>query len=245
MNLRALIFDVDGTLADTEEMHRQAFNSAFAAQKLPWFWGHRVYGELLKVAGGRERIAHFIDALDASKAEKAGLLGRVAAIHADKTRFYTNLVAGGRVPLHHGVAALFREARRAELKLALATTTSRANVDTLLTHGLGRQALEWFAVIATGETAVPKKPASDIYLHVIDRLGLEPQDVVAFEDSANGLSSAKGAGVFTVVVPTIWTKGENLAAADVLLAGWDGRASLRSLAEAYSQSKKMRGREVA
>jgi HAD superfamily hydrolase (TIGR01509 family) len=245
MSLRGLIFDVDGTLADTERVHRQAFNAAFGAHGLPWFWGHRVYCELLKVAGGRERLAHFIDALEISTAEKAKLLGRVAAIHGDKTRFYARFVAEGRVALREGVSALLQEARLAELKLALATTTSRANVEALLTQTLGRQALRWFAVIATGETRVPKKPAPDIYVHVLKKLQLAPQDVIAFEDSKIGLEAAKAAGLFTVVAPTIWTAGDDLSAADVRLDGLAVGSNLHSLAKLHSRSLKVRGREAA
>jgi HAD superfamily hydrolase (TIGR01509 family) len=245
MSLRALIFDVDGTLADTEELHRQAFNAAFALQRLPWFWGHRIYCELLKVAGGRERLAHFIEALEISAAEKARLLARVAVIHSDKTRLYARFVAEGRVALREGVSALLQEARRADLKLALATTTSRANVEALVTHTLGRQALKWFAVTATGETRVAKKPAPDIYLHVLGKLRLAPQEVMAFEDSEIGLKAAKAAGIFTVVAPTIWTADDDLSAADLHLEGPAGGYDLQSLATAYSRSLKVRGREAA
>jgi HAD superfamily hydrolase (TIGR01509 family) len=245
MSLRGLIFDVDGTLADTEEVHRQAFNAAFALQRLPWFWGHRVYCELLKVAGGRERLAHFIDALEISAAEKMKLLARVAAIHSDKTRFYARFVAEGRVALREGVSALLEEARHADLKLALATTTSYANVEALFTHSLGRQALKWFAVTATGETRLPKKPAPDIYIHVLGKLRLAPREVIAFEDSEIGVKAAKAAGIFTVVAPTIWTAGDDLSAADLRLDGLATRCDVHSLAKAYSRSLKVRGREAA
>jgi HAD superfamily hydrolase (TIGR01509 family) len=243
MSLRALIFDVDGTLADTEEVHRQAFNAAFVAHGLSWFWGRRIYCELLKVAGGRERIAHFIDAMDSANGDKADLLARVAAIHAEKTRIYTELVLGGGVQLRHGVRALIEEARRADLKLAIATTTSCANVSALLTQTLGRRALAWFAVIATGEIGVPKKPHPGIYNYTLERLGLAPRTVIAFEDSANGLTAAKGAGLFTVVTPTVWSADENFCAADLLHDGLD-QVSLSALIKLRARSIKV-GKEAA
>jgi HAD superfamily hydrolase (TIGR01509 family) len=244
MSLRALVFDVDGTLADTEEFHRRAFNAAFAAQGFRWVWGRRVYGELLKVAGGRERIAFFIDAMDVSSSEKARLLSRVAAIHADKTRIYTEMVAGGDLNLRAGVRTLLKEARSAGLKLAIATTTTRANVDALLTHTLGSHSLKWFAAIGAADSGVPKKPCPDIYLRVLADLGLPAESAVAFEDSANGLAAAKGAGIFTVVVPTAWTKGEDLRRADLSLDDLHELRGLRSLRALHARSLKV-SREAA
>jgi beta-phosphoglucomutase-like phosphatase (HAD superfamily) len=244
MSLRALIFDVDGTLADTEEFHRRAFNAAFAAQGLRWFWGRRVYGELLKVAGGRERIAFFIDAMDVSNPEKKKLLSRVAAIHADKTRIYTELVVAGDVKLRAGVSTLLKEARLANLKLAIATTTTRANIDALLAHTLGQHSLQWFSAIGAAEAGVPKKPCPDIYFQVLAELELGADEVVAFEDSANGVAAAKGAGIFTVVVPTAWTKGEDLRRADLRLDGFHGLRGLRSLEALHGPAVKA-SREAA
>jgi beta-phosphoglucomutase-like phosphatase (HAD superfamily) len=244
MTVRGLVFDVDGTLADTEELHRKAFNAAFAANDLPWFWGRRVYCELLQVAGGRERIAHFIDAMDVRPQAKANLRRRIATIHADKTRFYTSLIADGRLALREGVEALIQEARHAGLRLALATTTTRANVDALIAHTLGSNALEWFALIATSESGAPKKPAPDVYLHVLDRLGLRPRDVIAFEDSANGLTAAKRAGLFTVVTPTTWTANEDLSSADIIRADLADGGDLGALRLLHARWLEM-GKEAA
>ena len=238
MTLRGLIFDVDGTLADTEEVHRQAFNAAFAAEGLPWAWDRRAYRDLLKVTGGQERIAHFIDALEIPASEKSKFVARVPVIHANKTQFYTNMVVAGGVNLRPGIAALLEEARNADLALAIATTTSGPNVEALLQRTLGPRALRWFGMIATGDLGVAKKPAPDIYLHVLDRLGLPPQDVIAFEDSANGLMAAKQAGLFTVVTPTQWTEDEDLSAADVILADLGDNGNLSFLSSQYSRALK-------
>jgi HAD superfamily hydrolase (TIGR01509 family) len=237
MRLGSLIFDVDGTLADTEEAHRLAFNAAFAAQGLQWVWGRRLYRESLKVTGGRERIAHFIGTMKIAGRKKQMLLSRVEAIHVEKTRFYADLVAQGRVQLRPGVSALFEEARRADLKLALATTTSRANVDALVCRALGGQALKWFSVIATGETGVPKKPAPDIYHHVLKELDLSAQDAIAFEDSLNGVEAARAARIFTVATPTVWTKHEDLSGANLILTSLDKCGGLHALAKAHAQPK--------
>ncbi len=217
MNVDALIFDVDGTLADTEDVHRQCFNEAFAEQGLPWYWGHRVYAELLLTTGGKERIAHFIDRLRLPEAEASRLAHIVPALHAAKTCHYTRRIASGAVPLRPGVAVLLDQARRAGLKLAIASTTTRPNIDALLEHTLGRAATTWFDAIVAGDDVERKKPAPDIHVRVLDLLGVPPTGCIAFEDSHAGLRAAKAASLFTVVTPTAWTRHEDFATADLLL----------------------------
>jgi HAD superfamily hydrolase (TIGR01509 family) len=234
MSLRALIFDVDGTLADSEEAHRQAFNAAFAENGLPWCWGRLVYCELLKVAGGRERIAHFIDLLEAPERNKSVLRRRIPAIQICKTRQYARLVADGSVPLRDGVERLIAEARVAGLRLAIASTTSRANIDALLAHTLGQKAIDWFEVIAASDFGGRKKPAPDIYEFVLAKLGLGAADCIAFEDSAIGLAAAKGAGLYTVVTPTFWTAEADLSAANLLLNSLRDGGDLAALSSPYS-----------
>lgn len=231
MNLAALLFDVDGTLADTEEVHRRAFNAAFAEHALAWEWSESEYAGLLKVAGGMERIAHFIDRFAVPAARKAELKRQVAGIHRSKTRLYGELIAGGAAPLRAGVERLLRDARAAGLKLAIASTTTPANVEALLGRALGSRSLEWFDVLACGDSVAHKKPAPDVYLLALGRLGLAPFRCAAFEDSGNGLAAAKAAGLYTVVTPTRWTAEEDLSAADRLLSGLGelgGLAGLRA-----------------
>ena len=134
--LEALIFDVDGTLADTEEAHRQAFNLAFLEFELGWEWNAALYRKLLCVSGGRERILHYIDTQPLPARERSRLHGIAPLIHSTKTRVYKELVEGFRLPLRTGVARLIREAREAGLQLAIASTTTPANVDALLSAAL-------------------------------------------------------------------------------------------------------------
>lgn len=190
--LEALIFDVDGTLAETEELHREAFNAAFAAAGIPWLWDRALYAKLLEVTGGKERIRHYIEAHGA--APKLDL-ATIAALHADKTARYTRMLQG-QIELRPGVAALLREARDAGLKLAIATTTSRPNVDALLAAA---GPLPAFDVIAAGDEVPRKKPAPDIYLAALDRLALPAAACVALEDTLNGLKSAASAGLSCIV----------------------------------------------
>lgn len=201
MTLAALLFDVDGTLAETEDAHRHAFNAAFAAAGLPWAWDTETYARLLDVTGGKERIAHWIGAHGARPALDAAA---VARLHADKTARYTAVVAGGAMPLRPGVLRLLNEARDAGLRVAVATTTSLPNVEALLRAALGPDALSRFAAIAAGDEAPRKKPAPDIYRLALDRLGLLPGHCVAIEDSVNGLRAARAAGVPTVVTTSLY-----------------------------------------
>lgn len=217
MTTEALILDVDGTLADTEEVHRQAFNQAFEQMQLGWQWSAPTYRRLLAVTGGKERIAAFIDESSLPAAQRKALMARVPEIHALKTDVYTSIARDGGIPLRPGVERLLDEARAAGLRLAIASTTTAANIDALLQAAWGPRGLEMFDVIACGDQVRHKKPAPDIYRLALDTLGLPPERCIAFEDSANGLHAATAAGLWTVVTPTYWTEGSDFSAAGLLL----------------------------
>jgi len=216
MSLRALIFDVDGTLADTEEAHRQAFNAAFIELELWWDWGPQQYAQLLRVSGGKERIARYIETLRVTPAERARLRALVSLIHGTKTRIYKELLEYFKLPLRPGVAKLIQDARAADIKLAIASTTTPANVEALVTAALGRGAMGWFTTIAAGDMVARKKPAPDIYRRALQGLRLAAERCMAFEDSVNGLRSARVAGMFTVVTPTRWNIGQDFGDAQLV-----------------------------
>jgi HAD superfamily hydrolase (TIGR01509 family) len=217
MRLQALIFDVDGTLADTEEAHRRAFNAAFEAHGLDWNWSKPKYAELLLTTGGKERIAAYLATLPVAADVRRTVQDQIGAIHKTKTALYAEMVKRGEAPLRDGVERLLDEARAAGIRLAIATTTTFDNVRALLETTLGAGALERFAVIGAGDQVERKKPAPDIYRHVLQQLELPAANCVAIEDSANGLTAAKAAGLFTIVTPSYWTQSEDFAAADLLL----------------------------
>ncbi|TAN59298.1 MAG: HAD family hydrolase [Magnetospirillum sp.] len=208
MTLSALIFDVDGTLAETEEAHRHAFILAFGQMGLNWSWPPPLYRKLLKVSGGRERILAFDP--DASPE-------LVAALHRRKTEIYTDLVASGRVILRPGIESLIAEARAAKLRLAIATTTSRANVIALLGHRR-----EWFEVIACGEDTTRKKPDPEVYQLVLNQMGLSASDCLALEDSANGVRAACAAGLGVVVSESMYTAGDDFSGALAVFPNFGG-----------------------
>jgi beta-phosphoglucomutase-like phosphatase (HAD superfamily) len=205
MALEALIFDVDGTLADTEEVHRTAFNRAFEHFALGWNWDPARYRALLDITGGKERIRRHIASLSPNAAERSRLEALVAALHEEKTRQYGALLGDGAVTLRPGVHRLLEEGLSAGCKLAIASTTTAANIDALLQSTLGSRGLDMFSVIACGDQVRAKKPAPDVYRLALHGLGLHPEHAVAFEDSGHGVRSAVAARLYTVVTPNFWT----------------------------------------
>ncbi|MBR0868857.1 HAD family hydrolase [Bradyrhizobium tropiciagri] len=192
---RALIFDVDGTLAETEEVHRRAFNDAFAEAGLDWVWDRPTYGRLLRVTGGKERIRAF----DERNAAPALSFAEIAELHRAKTAHYAALIAAGGCPLRPGVEAWLAAARERGQRLAIATTTSHGNIDALLSIALGRDWAALFEAIVAGDDVPRKKPAPDVYVEVLARLKLGPADCIAIEDSGNGLASASQAGIPVII----------------------------------------------
>lgn len=203
--LNALIFDVDGTLAETEEAHRKAFNQTFAEFGLDWHWDSLLYGRLLKVSGGKERMRSYAGAIvdDAL----------IDALHRRKTEIYTDFVATGAVPLRPGVERLISQALDSGLTLAVATTTTRANLLALLdgaTSGVGHG---WFKVMACADDAPVKKPDPSVYLFVLERLGLAPDCCLAIEDTRNGVRAALGAGLDVAVTRSAYAHDDDVAGA--------------------------------
>lgn len=217
--LQALIFDLDGTLADTEEAHRQSFNEAFEAFDLSWEWDPELYKHLLKVAGGRERILSFAPRLQ--KEALAHLHAETAAkLHAEKTKRYRAKIAKGMIKLRPGVADLIGEAAKAKIKIALASTTSRANARDLLDIFFPRN--NPFQVVVAGEDVKKKKPDPEAYVKALHELKVRPAQAVAFEDSGPGLESAHAAGLRCVVTPTAWTEGSDFSKASLVRPSLEG-----------------------
>ncbi|WP_448564929.1 HAD family hydrolase [Trichothermofontia sp.] len=217
-HLQALIFDVDGTLAETErDGHRLAFNQAFAEAGLDWYWSVEQYGQLLEVAGGKERIQFFLDRDRPTRIPTGDRNTWIAELHAAKTRHYRSLLQSGSIPLRPGVCRLLQAAREQGIRLAIATTSAPDNAIALLQTTLGPESPDWFEVIAAGDIVAAKKPASDIYEYVLQQLDLPPEQCIAIEDSQQGLAAATGAQLTTVITCNSYTHHHDFRRARLVL----------------------------
>ncbi|MGV6840294.1 MAG: HAD family hydrolase [Planktomarina sp.] len=214
MTLQALIFDVDGTLAETEEAHRQAFNETFAKHGMDWEWSVEDYTRLLGTTGGKERMKRHREEIGASAPSDE----EIAALHIEKTARYAEILASGGLALRPGVKELVAAGRAAGLKVAVATTTNRPNVDALTQCCWGKPAAEIFDVIAAGDEVSNKKPAPDVFELALERLGLPADVCIAFEDSVNGLKSSKAAKLPVIITPSAYTAHEDFTGADWVIA---------------------------
>lgn len=203
--LQALIWDVDGTLAETErDGHRVAFNAAFKSLGLDWHWGESRYGDLLEVTGGRERLLRDMDTRADAPSDPAERDAMARLLHALKNKQYAAIVAAGHIPLRAGVAALMADCRLAGLPMAIATTTSRSNVDALMGAHFGPGWESGFAAVLCAEDAPVKKPDPLVYRLTLERLDLPPEAVLAVEDSPAGVGACLAARVPVVVTRSVY-----------------------------------------
>jgi len=222
--LRALIFDVDGTLADTESAHRAAFNLAFAEVGLDWMWDEDTYRDLLEVSGGKERILHYWQKRqpDLKDIGGAGVRDTVARMHELKTAAYERAVQDGAVTLRPGVLRLIEQAHQEGLRLAIATTTSPVNISVLMRAAIGPDWADYFPIVEDASTAPIKKPHPQVYQQTLKRLQLSAQECLVFEDSANGLKAAMAAGLATVITPNRFTEHHDFVGALRILPSLEG-----------------------
>jgi len=252
--LEALIFDVDGTLAETErDGHRVAFNRAFAEFGLDWYWDVATYGKLLMVAGGKERIHHYIRVWRPAMPAYRDLDEVVVNLHRCKTGHYGEMIESGKLPPRSGVIRLIEEARARGVTLGIASTTSPQNIEVLLRSWFGDRWCSIFAAIGAGDVVERKKPDPGIYHYVLERLGVPAQHCVAIEDSAAGLAAANGAGVEAVVARSEYFRHQSFEGALAVLdelgepgsptqgraqdAPWSGVVTIDTL-QAWLQARK-------
>lgn len=217
MTITTIIFDVDGTLADTEDAHRIAFNKAFAENNLDWNWDESLYDKLLKVTGGKERIKFYVETFLKNYSKPENFEDFVKHLHKTKTKHYTAMLAEGQIPLRPGIRQFIIDAHNAGFKLAIATTTSPENVTALLEVGLGKDWQKYFDSVGCGDIVPNKKPAPDIYNWVLEQLKVSPQECIALEDSNNGLRSSLAAGIKTYITLNHYTRSQDFSGAAAVL----------------------------
>lgn len=222
--LKAVIWDLDGTLAETErEGHLAAFNLAFEALGLPWRWDLPTYTVLLRIAGGRERLRHDLARRPEAPVLLHERLALAERIHAAKNRLYAGRVAEGRLQLRPGVLPLLRQCRTEGLRLAIATTTSRVNLQAFVATQLGPEGANWFEAAVCGDDVQAKKPDPEVYLRVLEALGLSPLACVAIEDSPGGAAAARAADLPVVVTRSEFFPDDTIDAAIAIGPGLDRR----------------------
>ena len=218
VEIQCLIFDFDGTLAETEEAHRNAFNKAFNSNKLNWYWDKHIYKKLLQIAGGKERIEFYNKSFSSNSKQISSK--DIEEIHLQKNKFYSQSVSQGLVQLRPGIRELLEKAKYNKKKIAISTSTSRDNVTLLLKSCLNENPEDIFSFISTGDLVQKKKPSPDLYKLVLAEMNLMPEECLAFEDSRIGLVSAKRANIKTAVNPSQYSMGDNFDEADYFLTSF-------------------------
>ena len=215
--LKAIIFDMDGTLADTEDIHRLAFNQAFAEFNFDWQWSVEEYKQLLSISGGKERIRNYLQLKQFVPKENTDLWHFAESVHKRKSDIYRDMLVAGHIQLRPGVKRLIDDAIKNEITLAIATSSSRKNVETLLLNTLGEEALTLFSVIVTSDIVEDKKPSPEVYQLVLAELGLEPENCIAIEDTFNGNKAAIGANLKTVITTHLYTIDDDFSNASLVV----------------------------
>ncbi|MEX2517307.1 MAG: HAD-IA family hydrolase [Gammaproteobacteria bacterium] len=215
--LQAIIFDVDGTLADTENYHRQAFNDAFGEFDLDWHWSAADYVSLLAISGGRERIREYASKHLKPKLSATATRDLALRMHQRKSEIYREKLVAGHIGFRDGVMRLINEARHRRLHLAIATSTSSPNVDTLLHNALGVPPESIFEAIVTSDIVVDKKPSPAVYQYALAELGLAPDECIAIEDTANGNRAARAAGLKTIITTHQFTEHHDFSGASLVV----------------------------
>jgi len=215
--LKAIIFDVDGTLAATEETHRQAFNEAFEEFQIPFQWSVSEYIQLLSISGGKERILKFLKTQNFEAPEKENLRDYILKVHQLKSEIYRDKLIAGHIGLRDGVERLINEARQNKISMAIATCTSTANVEAVLKIALGEDALSYFDTLVSSDLVADKKPSPAVYQYALANLGLKPENCIVIEDTSNGIRAALAAGIKTVVTTHPLTVDEDFTGASLVI----------------------------
>ena len=222
--LQAVLFDVDGILAETERFgHRVAINQAFGELGLDWHWSRSLYGKLLKVTGSTERVYHYIKTYRPKYRHiNPDIKQLLADIIRHKNANYKQIVESGQIPLRPGVKQLLQILHESDIRLGITTTTTPQNINALLLSNIGGDVMDWFEVIVAGDQVEYKKPAPDVYLQALALLDLPPAVCLAIEDSENGVRSASAANIPVLAIQSEYTVDQDLSAARLVVDQWGG-----------------------
>ena len=213
MKIEGIIFDVDGTIADTEDMHRQAFNKAFSKFNLNWHWSKEKYHKLLFISGGKERITR---CLAEDKATKKNI-NFIEELHKCKSEYYRSILLGSDISLRPGVKRLITEAKEKNIKIGIATNSSTENLQALIKKTFKVEPEKLFNTIVTNNIVIDKKPSPEVYYRALKNLELSANKCIAVEDTANGNASAIRAGLRTVITTHAYTADNDFDGASLVL----------------------------
>ena len=218
MKLNAILFDVGGTIAESEEIHRVSFNEAFKEFGLNWYWDEAIYRELVFIGGGKERIKHYITRAWPEMLKQKNLTKYIESVHKIKGQIYEEFLNDSQLKARPGIIRLLKELKNEKIRLAIVSDTTEENLINLFKKGLGINPIEWFEILAHGGCTIQKKPSPDIYLWTLERLKLPPESCLAIEDAPRGVDSAIDAGLKVLVTPSIYTLEEKFEKSSLLLS---------------------------
>jgi HAD superfamily hydrolase (TIGR01509 family) len=224
--LKAVIFGAIGTIAETSDIQRQAFNLAFAEAGLDWHWTAQTYRDLLKINGGQNRLRAYRDAVNGAAHLNPLPTGvtdlQIAQLHQAKTKHYVALLENTPIHPRTGVAQLSEACRHSGIQVAFCTSTSTENVKGIEVALSGLLPFDRFAQIVTSDKIDRPKPAPDAYLYCLQQLGLTADEAIAIEDTPASITAAKTAGITTIATPGATTSDQDFAAADLVLSDLTG-----------------------
>ena len=218
MALKAIIFDVDGTLGETEPIHREAFNSAFRAEQLDWHWSTESYHEICRIPGGEARLRHYVATEHPDQLERFEREDLFRTLHRRKTRLFGRLLEDSGTSLRTGVSRLITDARAAGLQLGVCTTSQLETFEILVINALGFEAISWFRSVVTGQDVEHRKPHPEGYERVLRQLRITRDEAVVIEDSPNGLRAARAAGIRVLAVPSDLYRHADFTGAELVLS---------------------------